>query len=280
MMDVRHIKEQANQIYIHNRKQIIPEFFYVGYIGLLAQYLHSGLFSFFVSLFLSPIAHGYVVSSIELVEKENPHLDYHKSMVGIIDFARVAPAYLARKAVILLATFIAGLPLVLSIYDVLPKLSLEWISSLGNAFIQTEFFIPDITSLILVLGNSLILLNLCLCLFVYLALTAILSPVPYVMELEDFSWSESFRYSFQLIKHQLWNYFKLYFAFFVRHGIYWFVTGIVIMIVAPIHEILMLLCLVTSLFFYIEVFKGRYEIAKYLFYKEIRGDFDEKYQED
>ena len=51
-MDIHVIKQQSNQVYQKYKKQVIPEFFYVGYVGILAQYLRSGIFSFFVSLFL------------------------------------------------------------------------------------------------------------------------------------------------------------------------------------------------------------------------------------
>lgn len=91
-MSIRGIKNKADGIYMKYRKQIIPEFFYVGYVGLLAQYLRSGLFSFFVSLFLCPIAHGYVKCAMKLVDDEHPLIDYHQSMIGIIEFPRVAPA--------------------------------------------------------------------------------------------------------------------------------------------------------------------------------------------
>ena len=59
-MDIKKIKKESNLIYLKYRKQIIPEFFFVGYVSLLAQYLQSGLFSFFVSLFLCTVGQGYV----------------------------------------------------------------------------------------------------------------------------------------------------------------------------------------------------------------------------
>ena len=77
-MNIRGIKQQANHIYLKYRQQIIPEFFYVGYVGLLAQYLQSGLFSFFVSLFLSPIAHGYVKCVMKLTDEDHARIDYHQ----------------------------------------------------------------------------------------------------------------------------------------------------------------------------------------------------------
>lgn len=279
-MSIRGIKKQANDIYIKYRQQVIPEFFYVGYVGLLAQYLQSGLFSFFVSLFLSPISHGYVKCSMKLVDEENARLDYHESMVGIREFPRVAPAYLMRKAVILFVTFIVALPMLFSLHEFIPELSLDWFASLGNAFIQTEFFVPNFHEIHSVIGNTIVLINISSCLLVYLYLTALFMPVPYVMELEEFSWSECIHYSIQLMKGKMIDFFKLYIVYVLRHGVYWIVTGIVVMLVGSLNEILMLFCMVTSLFFYIDVFKGRFEIAKYLFYKEIRGDNDERFTGD
>ena len=145
---------------------IIPEFFFIGYMSLLAQYLHSGLFSFFVSLFLCPIAHGYVYCSMKLVDNENASIDYHDSMIGIIDFTRVAPTYLIRKGMILLITLICALPSLYSLLQYIPFLSIEWFASLGNAFIQTEFFVPDFYDIPQLTQNGLVLINLLLCIFV------------------------------------------------------------------------------------------------------------------
>lgn len=279
-MDILGIKKESDRIYKQYHKQIVCEFFYVGYVGLLAQYLQSGLFSFFVSLFLCPISHGYVKCAMKLTDEENAQIDYHESMVGMTEFARVAPAYLMKKAMILSITFLVALPIVFSYAYLIPELSLEWFSSLGNAFIQTEFFVPHFYHFHILLENPLIFINLVICLFVYLFLTTLLIPVPYVMELEDFSWSECISYSFHLMKGNIIWFIKLYVVFFVRHFLYWSLTGIVLMIVGTLGEILMLFCLVTSLFFYISIFKGRFEIAKYLFYKEIRGQNNEEYNED
>ena len=275
-MGVRGIKKEANRIYTKYRKQIIPEFFYVGYVGLLAQYLRSGLFSFFVSLFLSPIAHGYVKCSMKLVDDEKPHIDYHQSMIGILEFARVAPAYLMRKGIILLIIVIIALPTLLSVFASVPEFSMEWLSSLGNTLIQTEYFVPHFQELELIAHNGLLVVNVFICVLAYLFLTALFMPVPYVMELEEFSWIECLSYSVKLMKGNILQFFRLYIVYCIRHGVYWIVTGSVLMLVGSINEILMLFCMVTSLFFYIDVFKGRFEIAKYLFYKEIRGVEDEK----
>lgn len=275
-MSIRGIKNQSNDIYLKYRQQIIPEFFYVGYVGLLAQYLRSGLFSFFVSLFLCPIAHGYVKCAMTLVDEKKSRIDYHQSMIGIIGFARVAPAYLMRKAIILFVVLLVALPTLFSIHSLIPELSLEWISSIGNALIQTEYFIPNFEGIQLIMHNSLLILNIIVCILVYLFLTALFMPVPYVMELEEFSWSECISYSIRLMRKNIFNFFELYLVYMLRHMIYWVLTGIVILIVGSINEILMLFCMVTSLFLYIEVFKGRFEIAKYLFYKEITGGYDEK----
>ena len=68
IMSIRGIKNKADGIYMKYRKQIIPEFFYVGYVGLLAQYLRSGLFSFFVSLF-------YVLSHMDMYENAYEVMD-------------------------------------------------------------------------------------------------------------------------------------------------------------------------------------------------------------
>ena len=97
------------------------------------------------------------------------------------------------------------------------------------------------------------------------------------MKLEEFSWSECIQYSIQLMKGNMFKFIQLYIGYILRHALYWSVTGLVLLFVGTINEILMLFCMVTSLFFYIGVFKGRFEIAKYLFYKEIRGDYDERF---
>lgn len=275
-MDIRGIKKQSNQIYLKYRKQIIPEFFFVGYVSLLAQYLQSGLFSFFVSLFLCPIGHGYVKCAMKLTDEDHALLDYHDSMVGIIDFVRVAPAYLMRKAVILLAIMICGLPLIFFLKNELPSFSLDWFASLGNAFIQTEFLVPHFYGDLLFVNHIIVFVDIIFCTIVYLGLSALFMPVPYIMEQEEFSWLESLLYSTRLMKGNILSLFYLYFHYFIRNILYCMIAGLIILFIGGLNEILMLFCMVLSLILYIDVFKGRFEIAKYLFYKEIRGDKNEE----
>ncbi len=275
-MDIKKIKKESNQIYLKYRKQIIPEFFFVGYVSLLAQYLQSGLFSFFVSLFLCTVGHGYVKCAMKLVDEDNVLLNYHDSMIGIMEFARVAPAYLMRKAVILFLTIICGIPMTFYFKNNLTFLSLDWISSLGNAFIQTELLIPDFEIILMVITHVPILINLFFCIMIYMLLTALLTPVPYIMEQEEFSWNESLLCSIRLMKGKVLQFVHLYIYYLIRHIFYFIVAGLIILFVGKINEILMLFCMIVSLILYIDVFKGRFELAKYLFYKEIRGDRSER----
>ena len=209
-MDIKKIKKESNQIYLKYRKKIIPEFFFVGYVSLLAQYLQSGLFSFFVSLFLCTVGHGYVKCAMKLVDEDNILLNYHDSMIGIMEFARVAPAYLMRKAVILFLTIICGIPMTFYFKNNLTFLSLDWISSLGNAFIQTELLIPDFEIILMVITHVPILINLFFCIMIYMLLTALLTPVPYIMEQEEFSWNESLLCSIRLMKGKVLQFVHLY----------------------------------------------------------------------
>ena len=129
---------------------------------------------------------------------------------------------------------------------------------------------------LLIVTNVPILINLIICSIVYLLLTALLTPMPYIMEQEEFSWIESLSYSIRLMKGKIIQFIHLYIDYFIRHISYIFVAGMIIFIIGRISEILMLFCMIFSLIFYIDVFKGRFELAKYLFYKEIRGDINEK----
>lgn len=278
-MDIQVIKQQSNQFYHQYRYQIIPEFFYVGYVGILAQYLQSGLFSFFVSLFLCPIGHGYVKCAMKLVDEKHPTLDYYDSLNGILSFPKVAPAYLMRKAIIVMCTLICLTPSFLMLQSLISEFSLEWFSSLGNALIQTEYFIPQFQKLDFILQNMFFVLNVIVCIFVYLFLTALFMPVPYVMELEEFSWVECITYSIRLMRTHFFQFVHLYILYIPRHMLYWLITGIIVLWVGHLNEFLMLFCIVSSLFLYIEVFKGRFEIAKYLFYQKMKGEYHEKDEE-
>lgn len=186
-MDIIEINAKANEIYEKYQSQIIPEYIYVGYLELLAQYLQSGLFSFFVSLFLFPISHGYVKCAMKLVDENDTIISYKESLVGILKFPQVAPAYLLRKGIILSIILFAGIPTLFSIRSIVPELSLEWFSMLGEAFIQTEYLIPNLVSSISLLENPVVLIDIIACVIIYLYLSALFMPVPYVMELEEFS---------------------------------------------------------------------------------------------
>ena len=96
------------------------------------------------------------------------------------------------------------------------------------------------------------------------------------MEQEEFSWNESLLCSIRLMKGKVLQFVHLYIYYLIRHIFYFIVAGLIILFVGKINEILMLFCMIVSLILYIDVFKGRFELAKYLFYKEIRGDRNER----
>ena len=272
-MDVKAIKQEATQLYNQKKENIIPEFFYIGYVSLLAQYLQSGLFSFFVSLFLCPIAHGYIVCAIKTVECPSEEITYKDSLIGLLEFIRVAPSYLARKFVILISSLLVVSPIfILGMIDI-PEFSLEWVASLGNAVIQTELFIPNYESLSMFNNQHMsTLMFVLLGIGVYLYLTAIYIFVPYVIEEDEYSFLEALQLSSAIMRGNLINYIKLYLCFFPYHFMYWLVTGLAVLFISPLSEITSLICFVASLFIYIEFFKGKFEIAKYIFYKIARSD--------
>ena len=49
------------------------------------------------------------------------------------------------------------------------------------------------------------------------------------------------------------------------------ITGLCMLAIGSLNEILTLFCMVTSLFLYIEIFKGRFEIAKYFIFIRKEG---------
>ncbi|MCD7949505.1 MAG: hypothetical protein LUG12_04485 [Erysipelotrichaceae bacterium] len=273
-MDIKEINIKANEIYERYQSQIIPEYFYVGYMGLLAQYLQSGLFSFFVSLFLCPISHGYVKCAMKLVDEDDTVISYKESLVGILKFPHVAPAYLLRKGITILIILIVGIPALLSIRSVVPELSIEWFSMLGEAFIQTEFLLPDIVGFISLFDSPIVLIDIAACVCVYLYLSALFMPVPYVMELEEFSCIECISYSLRLMKGHMIDYINMYISYFLRYMSYLLIVEL-LLVIGSFNAIFELFIMVGSLFIYIYIFKGRYEISKYLFYQKIRGEIYE-----
>lgn len=272
-MDVKAIKKEAEQLYKKKKETMIPEFFYIGYVSLLAQYLQSGLFSFFVSLFLCSIAHGYVACAMKSVEYPDEDITYKDSLIGVLEFIRVAPSYLARKFIILISSLLVVSPMfILHLIDI-PEFSLEWVASLGNAFIQTELFIPSYESLSVFNNHQVTtLVFIILGIAVYLYLTSIYIFVPYVIEEDEYSFSEALQLSSMIMRGNLIEYIKLYLCFFPYHFLYWLITGLAILFISPLSEITSLICFVASLFIYIDLFKGKFEIAKYIFYKNIRKE--------
>lgn len=271
-MDVKRIRKEAIQLYKKKKNVIIPEFFYIGYVSLLAQYLQSGLFSFFVSLFLCPIAHGYVVCATKLVEYPSETITYKDSLIGLFDFIRVAPSYLARKFIILISSILVVTPIFIFGDLQIPEFSFELLTSLGNAFIQTELFIPNYESLSVFNNQISTLVFIVFGVIVYLYLTSIYIFVPYVIEEDEYSFLEALQLSASIMNGNLRDYIKLYLCFFPSHFIYWVVTGLCVLFIGSINEFVSLICFVASLFFYIDLFKGKFEIAKYIFYKEIRKE--------
>lgn len=275
-MNIKDIYKRSNSIYLKNRKIAIPEFFYVGYISLLAHYLQSGLFSFFVSIFLSPIAQGYVRCAMKYVNDEDAKIFYKDPMIGIIDFTRVAPIYFVKKILYLLITLVIWAPAIhFNLIGKYFELSMDTLSRIGDTFIQTEFYIPNLTSLEFFVSKPLILVLLIINVLIFLFINALFFSVPYIIEEKDYSWLESIHISYQITKGHMLAIYQLYFAYFLRILFYWVVAFMMMNFIGYRNELLLLLSMVLSLLLYIDLFKGRFEIAKYLFYLEIRRDDDE-----
>lgn len=275
-MDIIEIKKKADELYIKNKDQMIPHFFFVGYISLLAQYLQSGFFSFFVSLFLCSMSHGYVKCAMKIANQEETELTIDDSMVGILEFTRVFPVYFIRKLLIIVIIGLSILPTILSFTYISPLFTWDWISYAGNSLIQAELFIPNKDIILPLMQNIPLFTNLVLSSILYLLLNAFFSFMPYLMEEEEFSWNEALIKSFKMMKGRLWRMLHLYLIYAPRFIFYWFFVGMIALLLGNVNEVLLLICLVTSLFVYIDVIKGRIEIAKYLLYKDfMKEDQDE-----
>lgn len=273
-MTLREIKRKSDQVYKDNREPILSEYFLVGYVSLLAQYLRDGFFSFFVSLFLSPLSHGYVKHSIRLIDEEKPVLTYKDSLIGIFDFPRVAPVYLVKKAFVIIAMIVCAMPTLNIIKDKFSTISWKLVGELGNMLLQSDFLVPQLAKVTIIFNNVTILLNIAFCAIVYFIISALLMGVPYIMELEDYSWSESFVLSMKMMKSHMFRYFGLCLSYSFRYMTYWLITGILLVTIGSFNEFFMLFCMVGSLFLYIEIFRARFELSKYLFYKEIKERYE------
>lgn len=274
-MTLREMKKKSNQVYKENRESILSEYFLVGYVSLLAQYLRDGFFSFFVSLFLSPLSHGYVKHSIRLIDEEKPILSYKDSLIGILNFPRVAPVYLVKKGFVTIMMMICAIPTLSIIRDKFSTVSWELVGELGNMLLQSDFLVPQLAKVTIILNNVGILLNIGLCALVYLVISGLLMGVPYIMELEDYSWSESFVLSVKMMKGHIFQYFGLCLSYSLRYMTYWLITGFLLLSIGSLNEFCMLFCMVGSLFLYIEIFRARFELSKYLFYKEIKEHYNQ-----
>ena len=267
-MNIIDIKKKADELYKKNKEQIIPHFFFVGYMSLLAQYLQSGLFSFFVAIFMCSMSHGYVKCAMKIVNEEKPQLTTEDSLIGILQFSRVFSVYFVRKIMVVIVVGLSLLPTLLSFTYITPLFTIDWIAEAGNTLIQTELFVPSAEIILPLMQNSPLIVNAFLSGVLYLLLNSLLSYMPYIMEEDEFSWSEALYKSISMMKGRLLRMVHLYLSYGLRYINYWIISGFIAIVVGSINEVLMLVCLVSSLFFYIDVVKGRIEIAKYLLYKE------------
>lgn len=267
-MNIIDIKKKADELYKKNKEQIIPHFFFVGYMSLLAQYLQSGLFSFFVAIFMCSMSHGYVKCAMKIVNEEKPQLTTEDSLIGILQFSRVFSVYFVRKIMVVIVVGLSLLPTLLSFTYITPLFTIDWIAEAGNTLIQTELFVPSAEIILPLMQNSPLIVNAFLSGVLYLLLNSLLSFMPYIMEEDEFSWSEALYKSISMMKGRLLRMVHLYLSYGLRYINYWIISGFIAIVVGSINEVLMLVCLVSSLFFYIDVVKGRIEIAKYLLYKE------------
>ena len=269
---MKSLVKQANQLYRKYFKQIIPHFFFVGYISLLAQYLHNGIFSFLVAIFLCSIVHGYAKCAMKVVDESEPTLTLNDSLIGIKQFIRYFPTYFVRKLITIIVVIIIILPISLNYTINIPMFTLEWLDYVANNLIQMELFVLDMDLFVPLFQNIGLIVNLISGIIAFVIMTILYNFIPYILEEDEYSWMEAMSKSFYLVKNNFRKIFRFYMFYLLPLVIYIVWSGIIYSFMFSGNDIMMLLGLVVLLFAYILIFKGRFEIGKYLLYKEVKED--------
>lgn len=271
-MEIRNIKNKANQIFTRNYRLLIPAFYLINCTNLIVQISSSGAVAFISEILLVTLSHGFIHMSLSLVHEDVKEFSLKDIFIGIVHFPRYFPSYIVRKVIILSAMLLCMFPAFGMIYN----LAGADFYNVMDDFIYILFSNALRMDLILAFLENYFTLGIAffvlLGLVVYLYLTVLFILVPCIVEDYDYAWNEALIKSVKMMRGHIADFIHLWIQYIPNYIVYLFGSLLALSLCSFLPFSGYSIYLVISMLILISSYQIRFYQAIALFYIEIRDE--------
>lgn len=243
-MDIKSIKNRANEVLVPYRSQLIRVLLIVLVLNAIPSIFTGdnflvGLLSLVATFVFLPVSHGITVSTLKIVRNMGHTVNDEDGFVGFKRFGELFPTYIITTLVIFVVVFIFVLVLGLILALIMGS-SIGIISSLAGGDAEAMAM-----ALLMNPGFLLSILVFILLVIVFsIVLEACFMAVPYLLEQYHITGFNAVKTSFAMMKGHIFDFVKLYFSFFG-----WiFLSSLISSLLTEILPISLVVSIVVSLF--------------------------------
>ncbi len=273
-MDIRKIKERANQLLSVDKQQYIRILMILVLLELIPTLFSTGhdilsrIIYIIISLAFIAVSHGYVVSSLKMVRNQSSLLSDDDALVGFKRFKGLFSTYLLNNIVLFFITFAAMFILMMIFGAFLSGIQLDSFAneiSLSGNYTQVLLRIFSQSPSLL----AAFILFYMLMIVIVFVISSYLFAVPYLLERYQMTNLMAIKESYRFMKGHIFDYIKLNLSF-----LGW-ILGLMI-IQMGLNRLLMFLPILGALISAIitgiigvYTYLPRYQLSKAIFFEEL-----------
>ena len=273
-MNIRKIKERANQLLSVDKQQYIRILMILVLLALIPTLFSTGhdilsrIIYIIISLAFIAVSHGYVVSSLKMVRNQSSLLSDDDALVGFKRFKGLFSTYLLNNIVLFFITFAAMFILMMIFGAFLSGIQLDSFAneiSLSGNYTQVLLSIFSQSPSLL----AAFILFYMLMIVIVFVISSYLFAVPYLLERYQMTNLMAIKESYRFMKGHIFDYIKLNLSF-----LGW-ILGLMI-IQMGLNRLLMFLPILGALISAIitgiigvYTYLPRYQLSKAIFFEEL-----------
>ena len=269
-MDVLAIRKKANDMFYGYYRLLVPAFYMINCVTLLAQLSSSGFLSLTIEFLLVTLSHGFIHMALMLDHGEVKEFSFGDIFIGIKQFAKYFPSYIVRKVILVGAMLLIMVPAFSILYHMAGEQFYRVFDHLIYLLFSNSFRIDMISFFLTDYFSWWVLLFIGLGVIVYFYLSAVFILVPCIVEDYDYAWNEALIKSAKMMSGHIKDFIRLVLSFTPNYLAY-FASSLLVMSVCGFLPIAgTSTYLVISMLLMITSYQIRFYQAISIFYLELR----------
>ena len=269
-MHIGNIRKRVNQIFSDHYRLLLPAFYLINCVTLLAQLSSSGAIAFIIEMALVTLSHGFIHISLMMVHEDVDHLRLKDIFIGVFQFPKYFPAYIIRKVILVGTLMLCMVPVIYSIYHMAGSQFYEVLDALIYLLFSNALRIDAILDFIQHYTNITTIIFLVIGVLVNLYLSVLFILVPCIVEDYDYAWNEALSKSVRMMNGHIKEFIQLWVTFIPSYFVYLWISVFMLSFCQFIPVIGYSLYLVASMLAKIGCYQVRFYQAVALFYVELR----------